>query len=114
MELAAFISKAKKTPESITFEETMSVIENNFDFTPTTFQNGDTKNEAGQNSGSCKLFAFAQLQNLTPQQTLHCFGNYYREDVLQDPNGDGHQNIRNFMLHGWLGIYFEGEALVGK
>ena len=71
-------------------------------------------NAAGENSGSCKLFAFAQLQNLSEAETLACFGAYYYEEVLENPEGTNHQNIRNFMITGWDGIHFEGEALVLK
>ena len=68
----------------------------------------------GENSGSCKLFAFARLQGLSEAQTLACFGSYYRDDVLGDPGGSNHQNIRNFMQTGWKGVQFEGEALKPK
>jgi hypothetical protein len=33
----------------------------------------------------------------TSEATLSCFGAYYQEDVLGDPDGTSHQNIRNFM-----------------
>jgi len=49
---------------------------------------------------------------LDAQQTLACFGDYYRVDVLQNPEGVDHQNIRNFMTYGWDGVAFKGEALV--
>lgn len=111
MSLPTYLSKLKKTPEAITFTETIAVIEENYIFTPTTFQNGNQHNAAGENSGSCKLFSFAKLQNLTPAETLACFGAYYYEDVLKNPEGTDHQNIRNFMITGWDGIQFEGEAL---
>ncbi|GAK84871.1 type III effector HopPmaJ [Vibrio ponticus] len=39
------------------------------------------------------------------------FGDFYRKDVLGNPDGDDHQNIRNFIAHGWNGIKFEGQAL---
>nr|WP_288836087.1 HopJ type III effector protein [uncultured Flavobacterium sp.] len=111
MSIQAFLEKVKQTPETITFPETIAVIEENYLFTPTAFQNGNTHNAAGTNSGSCKLFAFAQLQNLSKDETLACFGAFYRDEVLGDPEGTNHQNIRNFMIHGWDGIQFEGEAL---
>ncbi|PIB35288.1 type III effector [Reichenbachiella sp. 5M10] len=111
MNASTFTNKLKETPEQITFEETMQVIEAEYTFTPTAFQNGDLYNEAGQNSGSCKLFAFAQDQGYTVDETLQCFGDYYRIDVLNDPNGTGHQNIRNFMQYGWEGIRFESQAI---
>ncbi|RVT78330.1 type III effector [Flavobacterium sufflavum] len=114
MNIASFISKLKQTPEAITFPETIAVIEENYLFTPTAFQNGNTHNPAGTNSGSCKLFAFAKLQNLSQAETLACFGAFYRDEVLGDPEGTNHQNIRNFMVHGWNGIQFEGEALASE
>jgi HopJ type III effector protein len=114
MTISNLLEKVKKTPESIEFSEVIAMIDENYDFTPTTFSNGETINEAGKNSGSCKLFSFAKLQNLTVEQTLACFGAYYRMDVLQNVEGIDHQNIRNFIKFGWNGIKFEGEALVLK
>lgn len=111
MKIESFISKLQKTPEAITFPETIAVIEENYYFTPTAFKNGKQHNAAGENSGSCKLFAFAKLQKLSKEETLACFGAFYRDEVLGDPNGTNHQNIRNFITNGWDGIHFEGEAL---
>jgi len=114
MSLLAFIETLNTFPESVTFEKTMSLIESKYNFTETEFSNGDVNNAVGQNNGSCKIFAFARLNELTEQQTLQCFGDYYRVDVLGNPDGDDHQNIRNFMVHGWPGVRFEGDALVVK
>ena len=114
MSIDAFITKINSASENIQFTDTSAIIEANYDFTPIAFQNGFLKNDAGQNSGSCKLFSFAQLHNLTEEQTLDCFGNYYRIDVLQHPEAQDHQNIRNFMQFGWSGIAFEGNALRKK
>lgn len=114
MEIKSFLKKLNETPELVAFDETMAVVDAHYDFTPTAFQNGETLNAAGQNNGSCKLFSFARLQQLTPQQTLHCFGAYYREDVLKHPEGTDHQNIRNFVKYGWNGIEFGGQALTPK
>ena len=111
MNTTSFLEKLKSTPEAVTFAETIAVIEENYTFTPTAFQNGLQHNAAGENSGSCKLFAFAKLQQLTETETLACFGAYYSEEVLGDPIGTNHQNIRNFIKTGWSGIQFEGEAL---
>lgn len=111
MTIQAFIEKLKKTPETITFTETIATIESNYEFTPTAFQNGSQHNGEGENSGSCKVFAFAKIQQLTQAETLACFGAYYFEEVLGDPEGTNHQNIRNFMQSGWNGIQFEGDAL---
>lgn len=114
MNIEAFKNKLKTTPTDIQFSETMSAIEANYEFTPTAFKNGALKNAEGQNSGSCKLFAFAIAEGLTKEETLASFGQYYFEDVLKDPHGDGHQNIRNFMNTGFDGLTFEGAALIKK
>ncbi|RLA09142.1 MAG: hypothetical protein DRQ54_03605 [Gammaproteobacteria bacterium] len=65
---------------------------------------------ASLSSGFCKIFAFGLLNGLSDLQTLHCFGDYYRGDVLGNPAGAGHQNIRRFMQHGWSGISIKDEA----
>ena len=114
MSIENFIEQLRNTPESIEFNDTMSVIDEYYTFSPTSFINGTTYNEAGENNGSCKLFAFAQLQKLSEQETLACFGAYYRDDVLKNPEADNHQNIRNFMQKGWSGIKMAGEALSNK
>ncbi|GAB3657849.1 HopJ type III effector protein [Echinicola sediminis] len=106
--------KIQQAPETITFQETIAHIDENYDFTPTRFTNGGTTNEAGQNNGSCKIFSFAQLQQLSAHQTLQLFGDFYREDVLKNPEGSDHQNIRNFIQSGWGGIQFDGQALSKK
>ena len=109
-----FLQTLATTPDSITFNDTIAVIDAHYDFTPSAFRNGELQNEAGQNNGSCKDFSFAKLHNLTLQQTLHCFGSYYRDDVLKHPQGTDHQNIRNFIKTGWEGIVFQGNALTLK
>lgn len=114
MNINDYLNKLKATPESISFEDTLSTIDANYDFTPSTFINGDTKNNANENNGSCKIFFFAQQQKLPENLTLHCFGDYYRKDVLQNPNAEDHQNIRNFMSTGWSGVSFESNALKAK
>lgn len=114
MQLDAFITKLNTTPTQITFADTIATVDVNYDFTPTAFRNGELENAAGQNSGSCKLLSFAKLHNLSLTQTLHCFGEYYRTDVLQHPDATDHQNIRNFIRFGWDGIHFPNIALTIK
>jgi len=109
-----FLQLLQKSPETIRFEDTIAAIDAAYIFTPTAFSNHETYNEAGQNSGSCKVFAFATLQQLSQRQTLFCFGAYYRDDVLGNPKNTNHQNIRNFMKAGWDGIIFETVALKAK
>ena len=114
MTLESFLQKLKGNPERIEFNDTMGIIDSLYDFTPTSFKNGDLVNEAGQNSGSCKIFLFARLHSLTQEETLSCFGSYYRNDVVKYPENSDHQNIRNFIKTGWLGIKFDSEPLKAK
>ncbi len=112
MTIDAFINTLKQSPMRLAFTDTIAVIDAHYQFQPTGFTNGNLRNEAGQNSGSCKIFSFAKLQQLNKEETLACFGAYYFIDVLQNPSGEDHQNIRNFIKTGWEGIVFEGNALV--
>lgn len=95
------------------FPETIAYIDENYIFTPTKFKNGNQINNAGENNGSCKIFAFAKLNQLSKEETLSLFGDFY-QDVLNTPEATDHQNIRNFMTFGWDGIQFEDEALRAK
>lgn len=105
------LDQLKNSLGKIDFKEVIAFIDENYNFTPTRFINGNTINEANENNGSCKVFSFAKLQNLSKEETLNLFGAFYREDVLKNPDGNDHQNFRNFMEFGWDGISFEGEAL---
>jgi HopJ type III effector protein len=117
MTLEKFIEKVNHG-EPISFNKTIIVITENYYYQPTEFSNGLGDNilinSAGSNEGSCKIFAFAKLHQLGEQQTLNLFGDYYRLDVLQTPQGTNNQNIRNFMKCGWQGVCFNGEALTLK
>lgn len=115
MNLDELIYLIKNNPEKVRFTDVITVVDQLYVYKPTSFTNGLEKlkirNEAGTNEGSCKIFAFAKKQDLTQQETLSCFGHYYRDDVLGHPNASDHANIRNFMRFGWNGIQFEGPAL---
>lgn len=92
------------------FSDVISWIDQHYSFTPTQFQNGAQLNEANQNNGSCKVFALALLLSLTQEQTLSLFCEHYKA-VLEHPEGTDHQNIRQFMAHGFAGLAFEAQAL---
>ena len=109
-----FLDKIKIQPQEIVFSDAINLIGKHYNFTETAFKNGPYLNLAGQNSGSCKIFSFAKLHDLTAPQTLACFGHYYREDVLKNPQAKDHQNIRQFMISGWQGIDFSSQALYNK
>jgi hypothetical protein len=108
------IEQLENSPETIDFKDVIAYIDEYYDFTPTEFRNGNTVNEPNQNNGSCKVFSFAKLNDLSKEKTLNLFGEFYRKDVLKNPEGTDHQNIRNFMEFGWDGISFEREALIKK
>lgn len=114
MRIDEFLDLLKTQPSEIGFDLVMDVISENYHHTPTGFRNADLENSPEQNQGSCKLFYFAKLHQLSEEQTLACFGDYFRKDVLLNPDGTDHQNIRNFIKHGWEGIIFNGEALTEK
>ena len=105
-------------PGSIEFNVMMEFISQNYAYQPVRFVNGLSSdaviNDAGTNEGSCKIFALAKLLGLDEQSTLACFGSYYRDDVLGNPTGEDHANIRNFMKYGWDGIVFDSNALTAK
>ncbi len=108
-EVTRLVSELNKN--AVSFNKVIQVIEKHYSFTPSSFKNGQTHNEENTNNGSCKIFSFAQLNQLSEQATLNAFGTFYTQDVLQNPEGNDHQNIRNFMRFGWKGIQFEKQAL---
>lgn len=92
------------------FEDTLALIERYFEYSASGFHNGPLYNGPEENQGSCKLLALGQFCNLTEAQTLSCFGRHYRQ-VLDDPAGTSHGNIRQFMATGWSGIRFDQTPL---
>ncbi len=114
MTLQEFKNKLQNNPRGIQFTDTISVIESNYDFTPSAFENGKLKNKKSENQGSCKVFSFAVDQKLNKEETLACFGQYYFNDVLENLEGEGHQNIRNFIKTSFKGLVFEIKPLKRK
>ena len=95
------------------FADVIAYIDSRYMHTPTAFKNGQQTNAATENQGSAKVFSFAQLNGLDQAQTLSLFAEHYAA-VLATPESTDHQNIRQFMLNGWDGIAFEGQALIAK
>jgi hypothetical protein len=114
MTIDAFLITLKNSPSTVSFTDVIKLIDTHYSFTPVTFTNGQLVNNAGTNAGSCKIFYFAQMHQLTQQETLHCFGDYYRNDVLLHPAETNHANIRQFIKTGWQEIHFESTALHPK
>ncbi|MCC4272258.1 HopJ type III effector protein [Marinobacter nauticus] len=92
------------------FDDTLELINQHFEFRPTGFSNGPLRNETGENAGSCRVFGLGQYCNLSETDTLRLFAQHY-EQVLGDPAGDSHGNIRQFISTGWSGIRFDAPPL---
>lgn len=92
------------------FSEVISFIESLYQHTPTAFKNGAVFNQSDQNQGSAKVFFFAQMHQLSVENSLLLFAEHYQA-VIASPEGNDHQNIRQFMQNGWEGIQFENAAL---
>ena len=114
MKIDAFLERIKRG-ERVTFKETMTVIEENFIYTPVQFSNGlgddPVVNPAGKNEGSCKIFALGRRLGLSKEETASLFGELYWDDVREHPDGTDHANIRTFLRDSWEGIRFEAEPL---
>ena len=116
MTLADLLARLRRAEAD--FEDVLAFVNTRYDYTPTRFSNGlgtePVVNEAGKNEGSCRLFALARLNRLSEDDTVLLFGRFYRDDVLKNPAGSDHANIRRFMQDGWAGIRFEGDALAPR
>ena len=115
--LEQFLQRAREL-EPIHFDEVMSIIAEHYRYTPSSFTNGlgdgGVVNPIEKNEGSCKLLAFAGLHQLNVEQTLNLFGDYYHQEVLDDPLGSSHANIRAFMRSGWEGVVFDTIPLLAN
>jgi len=96
MTVEEFKTKLKENPKQIEFSETIEVIEAYYDFSPTAF------------------VTFSKIESLAKEETLACFGAFYYDEVINDPTGAGHQNIRNFMKSGFDRLTIHGAALTKK
>ncbi len=110
MNLSQFLELLNDSFSEVEFDVSIALIDSLYQFTPSAFRNGSAVSSAAQNHGSCKILSFGLIQKLDEQQILRCFGSFYQA-VLESPEGDDHQNIRQFILHGWNGVVIEGNAL---
>lgn len=112
---AALLSHLARNPDDIEVSRVLAVIEAHYAHTPTRFCIGEgdlaVDNPSDKNQVACRILAFARRHNLDVASTLACFGHYYRDEVVADPQGTRHANIRAFMQHGWSGVHFHGDAL---
>lgn len=88
------------------FAETLEFIGNHYHYSPSAFSNGELQNASGQNEGACRLIGLALLENLSLEETLLAFGEHYR-NVLANPQGTDHGNIRALINTGLAGVRFD-------
>lgn len=94
----------------VNFAGVLAFIDGRYAHTPTAFKNGDHLNAATENQGSARVLYFAKLNQLSKDETLQLFAEHF-QNVLEHPGADNHQNIRQFMQHGWEAVEFEGVVL---
>ncbi|MEQ3636747.1 HopJ type III effector protein [Alcanivorax sp.] len=116
--LNTLLDTLKTHPDTVTFDAVQAVISEHYRYTPAAFSNGHgddcVRNDAGTNEGSCKVLAFAKINFLSDAQTLACFGHFYRDHVLGNPDGSDHANIRTLMRHGLTNVAFDTPPLAAK
>lgn len=103
----------KLNNNEIIFADVLAFIDDNYNYTPTAFTNGNQENAIDQNQGSAKVLAFAKLNDYTENDTLKLFAEHYKA-VIETPNGTDHNNIRQFMQNGWNGVSFKNNVLTKK
>lgn len=99
-----------KTGEHL-FADTLAFVAEHYTYSPQAFTNGPVHNAAGQNEGSCKVLAMAEMEGFSDLETLQAFGEHYRA-VLASPAGNDHGNIRALMAGGMNAVTFDGLPLV--
>ncbi|KAL7451585.1 hypothetical protein ACHAWC_005517 [Mediolabrus comicus] len=109
-----FNANLEMSGDDLTFEEFITHCDENYEDGLIEFKNGDLVNKPNENHGSAKVLSYAALANFDQETTLKLWGQYYR-DVKSNPDGNDHQNIRNFMKYGWDGVdFYNGIALTKK
>lgn len=93
------------------FAQALSFIHQHYSYTPCLFSNNGIVNPAGENEGSCKILAFAVLENLSKQEALLAYGEHYRH-VLATPAQTDHANIRALLKGELTQVIFQQPALV--
>ncbi len=99
--------------KTLEFKEILAYIDAHYTYTASAFRNGSQYNAENENQGSAKVFSFAKIHDLSQADTLKLFAEHYAA-VQQTPEGVDHQNIRQFMQHGWAGLQFDQQVLQEK
>lgn len=96
--------------KKIQFKDVLAHIDEFYFYSPSAFTNGTQSNATDENQGSARVLYFAQMNNLSQEDTLVLFAEHF-DAVIDNPTGTDHQNIRQFQLNGWDGVRFESEVL---
>ena len=103
----------KLNNNEIIFADVLAFIDDNYNYTPTAFTNGNQENTIDQNQGSAKVLAFAQLNDYTENDTLKLFAEHYKA-VIETKKKKKKNNRSQFMQNGWNGVSFENDVLTKK
>ena len=57
--LQTLLAAVYDQPDRLVFTEVLAAIDTEFDFTATAFSNGELRNSALENQGSCRVLSFA-------------------------------------------------------
>lgn len=96
---------------SITYQQTIDFIDKHYCYFAVPFKCGDITYEPNVKTGAAKIFSFGLMTQMTKDQTLRLFGEYYRDLKPTDDR----PNVKNFIDYGWNGISFSsGLAIVSK
>lgn len=94
------------------FADTLAFIEQWYHYQPSAFSFDGLASTLEQNQGSCKIFALAQLLNLSQQQTLQCFGEHYRN--LNSATAPLHANLNKLAKQPLSNLEFSQFPLIPK
>lgn len=111
MEIHSLLQQLKL--KQLKFQDVLDFIEQKFTYTASSFQNGNQSNASDQNQGSARVLFLAKMNSLSEEDTLTLFAEHY-QDVLSQPEGTNHANIRQFIENGWGGVSFEKDVLAYK
>jgi len=104
--LELFLANMEMDANGFTFEEFIEEIDAVYEQGGVVWSNGASNWTEEENVGSCKLLSFAAIAELSKDDTLKLWAQYYR-DVLATPDSTDHINIRTFMAQGWDGVKFD-------
>lgn len=113
-ECEMFNNNVDMDSSNLMLEDVLEMINAHYETQLLEYSVGNIVNKQGENEATGLILSYAALSNMNKETTLKLWGQYYR-DVLKNPNGTDHANIREFMKNGWNSVPFEnGIALTKK